>query len=139
MVFIADSLTGFCAGLLWQHELNLKLKLFLETVKRCSQKTQISQENTCFKYSIVMKLQINRVQLYYKGFRRIYIFFEYWEISHKSFFKEPFERLLLHKHSFCLICQHDLVLSQKRCHTYFLAESFLGLICRLATRLWSIF
>ena len=36
LVFFADSRTSFCAGLLWQHELNLKLKLFLVTVQRCS-------------------------------------------------------------------------------------------------------
>ena len=34
-------------------------------------------------------------------------FCEFWEISHKTFFKERFERLLLHKHSFCLLSQHN--------------------------------
>ena len=35
-------------------------------------------------------------------------FCKFWEISHKTFFKEPFGRLLLHEHSFCLLSQHDL-------------------------------
>ena len=59
--------------------------------------------------------------------------------SQKSFLKEPFGRLLLHKHFFCLLSQHDLVPLQKRCHTYFTAEYFLGLICRLGTRVCSIY
>ena len=53
---------------------------------------------------------------------------EFCEISHKIFLKEPFGRLLLHKHSFCLLSQHDLLPFQKQCHTYFRAEYFLGLI-----------
>ena len=64
---------------------------------------------------------------------------EFWEISHEDFFKEPFGRLLLHKHSFCLLSQHNLVPFQKRCYTYFPAEYFLDLICRLGTRVSSIF
>ena len=64
---------------------------------------------------------------------------EFCEISHNTFFKEPFGRLLLHKHSFCLLSQHDLVPFQKRCHTYFPAEYFLGLIYRLGTRVSSTF
>ena len=67
------------------------------------------------------------------------IFCEFWEISHKTFFKEPFGRLLLRKHSFCLLSQHDALPFQKRCYTYFPAEYFLGLIYRLVTRVSSIF
>ena len=66
-------------------------------------------------------------------------FCEFWEISHKTFFKELSGRLLLHKHSFCLLSQHDLVPFRKRCHTNFPAEYFLGLICRLGTRVSSVF
>ena len=58
---------------------------------------------------------------------------------HKTFFKEPFGRLLLQKHSFGLLSQHDLLPFQKRCHTYFPAEYFLALICRLGTRVSSVF
>ena len=47
---------------------------------------------------------------------------EFYEISYKTFFKEPFGRLLLHK---------QLSSFQKWCHTYSAAEYFLGLICRL--------
>ena len=63
---------------------------------------------------------------------------EFSEISHKIFFKEPFGRLLRHKHSYCLLSHHDLLHFEKRCHTYFLAEYFFGLICRLGTRVNSI-
>ena len=61
------------------------------------------------------------------------------EISHNIFFKEPFGRLLQHKHSFCLLPYHDLSLFQKRCQTYFLAEYFFDLLYRLGTRVSSIF
>ena len=59
---------------------------------------------------------------------------EFCKISHNTFFKEPFGRLLLHKHSLCLLSYHDLPPSEKRCHTYFQAEYFFGLICRLRTK-----
>ena len=61
------------------------------------------------------------------------------EISHNTFFKEPFGRLLLHKHSFCLLSHHELLFFQKRCHTHFPAEYFLDLTDRLGTRVSSIF
>ena len=64
---------------------------------------------------------------------------EFCEIFHNIFLKEPFGRLLLHKHSFCLLSQHDASPFQKRCYTYFPAEYFLGLIYRLVTRVSSIF
>ena len=67
------------------------------------------------------------------------LFCEFRKISHKIFFKEPFARLLLHKNKFCLLSEHNLVPFQKRCHKYFSAEYFLGLICRLGTRMSSIF
>ena len=66
-------------------------------------------------------------------------FCEFSEISHKIFFKNPSGRLLLHKHSFCLLSQHDLVPVQKRCYTYFPVEYFLGIFCALGTRVSSIF
>ena len=64
---------------------------------------------------------------------------EFCKISHNTFFKEPFGRLLLHKHSLCLLSQHDTSSFQKRCYTYFPAEYFLGLIYRLVTRVSSMF
>ena len=64
---------------------------------------------------------------------------EFWEIFHKIFLKEPLGRLLHYKHSFCLLSDHGLSPFRKRCHTYFLAEYFFGLICRLETRVNSIF
>ena len=63
---------------------------------------------------------------------------EFCEISHNTFFKEPFGRLLLHKHSLCLFSYHDLSSFQKRCRTFFLAEYFLGFFCRLRTKVSSI-
>ena len=63
---------------------------------------------------------------------------EFCEISHNTFFKEPFGRLLLHKHLLCLFSYHDLSPFQKRCCTFFLAEYFLGFICRLGTKVSSI-
>ena len=56
-----------------------------------------------------------------------------------SFFKEPYGRLLRHKHSFYLLSHHELSHFQKRCYPYFLVEYFLGLICRLGARVSSIF
>ena len=62
---------------------------------------------------------------------------EFCEISHNTFFKEPFGRLLLYKHSLCLLSYHDLSPFQKRCRTFFLVEYFFGLICRLGTKVSS--
>ena len=64
---------------------------------------------------------------------------EFCEISHNTFVKEPFGRLLLHKHSFGFLSHHDLFFFQKRCHGYFPAKYFLDLIYRLGTRVSSIF
>ena len=64
---------------------------------------------------------------------------EFCKISHNIFFKERFGRLLQHKHSLCLLSRLAFLPIQKRCHTYFLAEYFFGLICRLGTRVSSIF
>ena len=64
---------------------------------------------------------------------------EFCEIFHNIFLKEPFGRLLLHKHSFCLLSKHDVWSFQKRCYTYFPAEYLLGLIYRLVTSVSSIF
>ena len=74
-----------------------------------------------------------------KRFRNRWFICELCKISHNVFLKEPFGRLLLHKHSFCLLSRHDASSFQKRCYTYFLAEYFLGLIYRLVTRVSSIF
>ena len=63
---------------------------------------------------------------------------EFCEISHNTFFKEPFGRLLLHKHSLCLFSYHNLSPFQKRCRTFFLAEYFLGFICGLGTKVSSL-
>ena len=63
---------------------------------------------------------------------------EFCEISHNTFFKEPFGRLFLYKHSLCLLSYHDLSPFQKRCRTFLLAEYFFGLICRLGTKVSSI-
>ena len=63
---------------------------------------------------------------------------EFCEIFHNTFFKEPFGRLLLHKHSLCLFSYHALSPFQKLCCTFFLAEYFLGFICRLGIKVSSI-
>ena len=63
---------------------------------------------------------------------------EFCEISHNILFKEPFGRLLQHKHSFCLLSHHDLSQSKTMSHT-FSAEYFFGLIYTLGTRVSSIF
>ena len=60
--------------------------------------------------------------------------YEFCKISHGTFFKEPCYRLLLYKHSFFLLPHHKLSPFQKRCHTHCAADYFLGLICRLRTR-----
>ena len=64
---------------------------------------------------------------------------EFCEISHNIFFKEPFKRLLLHKYSLCLLSHRDLLPFQNRCDTNFPAEYFLGLICRLGKKVSLIF
>ena len=63
---------------------------------------------------------------------------EFCKISHDTFFKELFRRLLPHKHLLCLFSYHDLLPFQKRCRTFFLAEYFFGFICRLGTKVSSI-
>ena len=55
-----------------------------------------------------------------------------------SSFKEPYGRLIRHKHLFYLLPHHELSHFQK-CYPYFLVEYFLGLICRLGARVSSIF
>ena len=64
---------------------------------------------------------------------------EFYEIIHSTFLKEPFGRLLLHKHSFCLLFHQDHLFFQKGCHTYFPAKYFLLLIYRIGTRVSSMF
>ena len=61
------------------------------------------------------------------------------EISHNIFFKESCGRLLLRKHSLCLLSPMTFHFFKKKRHTYFLAQYFSGLICRLGTRVSSIF
>ena len=53
---------------------------------------------------------------------------EFYDISHNTVFRDPFLRLLLLKHLFCLLSHHKRLAFQKRCHAYFPAEYFLGLI-----------
>ena len=60
------------------------------------------------------------------------------EISHNTFFKEPIGRLLLHKHSLCLLSYHDLSPFPERCRAFFLPEYFFGLIFRFGTKVSSI-
>ena len=64
---------------------------------------------------------------------------EFCESSHYIFFNKRFGRLIQHKHLSCLLAHLDFLPFQKRCHTYFLAEYFFGLIWRLGTRESSIF
>ena len=60
------------------------------------------------------------------------------KIFTKTVFKEPFGRLLLHKHLFRLLSHHDLSPFRKRYYTYFPAEYFLSLVCRLGVGVSSI-
>ena len=80
-------------------------------------------------FSMDIRNTITELLLLKKEIRRMFTC-EFCEISDKTFFKEPFGRLLLHKH---------LSSFQKWCHTYFPAEYFLDLIWRLGTRVSSIF
>ena len=50
-----------------------------------------------------------------KRLRNRWFICELCKISHNIFLKEPFGRLLPHKHSFCLLSQHDASSFQKRC------------------------
>ena len=86
-----------------------------------------------------MQQQIYRVNNFIKKEIPAQISCEFCEISPNTILKEPFGQLHLHKHSFCLLSHHNLLFFQKRCHIYFPAECFLGLIYRLGTRVSSIF
>ena len=86
-----------------------------------------------------MKQQIYEVNNFKKNEIPAQISCDFCEISPNTIFKQPFGRLLQHKHSFCLLSHHDLLFFQKRCHIYFPVECFLGLIYRLPTRVISIF
>ena len=55
------------------------------------------------------------------------------------FLQNFFARMLMHDHAFCYCPKRDLLHFQKRCHIHFPAEYFLGLICRLVTKVNSIF
>ena len=61
------------------------------------------------------------------------------EVSHKTSFKKSIRWLLLQKLYVCLASRHDRSSFQKRCHTYFPSENSLGFVCRLRTRVNSIF
>ena len=63
---------------------------------------------------------------------------EFCKISHNIFFKEPFGRLLLHKHSLCLFPYRGLSPFQKRWRSFFLAQYFFCFIYRLGTKVSSI-
>ena len=69
----------------------------------------------------------------------MFFFCEFSEILNNAFFKEPLGRLLLHKTGSVNFASTNFVPFQKRCHTRFPGEFFLGLICRLGTRVSSIF
>ena len=61
MVFIADSRAGFCFGLLWKYELNLRSSHWSSSVKKVFlENVQIPQENTCVEASFLMELQTCR-------------------------------------------------------------------------------
>ena len=60
---------------------------------------------------------------------------EFCEISYNIFFKEPFGQLLQHKHSVCC----PICLSKNDVTNIFWLRIYFGLICRLGTRLKSIF
>ena len=100
---------------------------------------QILQESTWSKTQFSWSCRSTEFNFKKKEILAQMFYCEFSEISHKTFFKEPFGRLLLHKHSFRLFSQLDLVPFQKRCHIYFSAEYFLDLICRLGPRVSSIF
>ena len=101
--------------------------------------SQISQEKPVLKTRFLRSCRSTEFNFIKKEIPAQMFFCEFWEISHKTFFKEPFGRLLLHKHSFCLLSQHDLVPFQKRCPTYFPAGYFFGLTYRLGIRVSSVF
>ena len=84
-----------------------------------------------------MKLHIYRVFfLSIKRFRHRLSLVNSVKLLITLFFKEPFRRLLLHKH---LLSHDDLLFFQKRCHAYFPAGNFLGFIYRLRTKVNSVF
>ena len=100
---------------------------------------KIHQRKTCAKVSFIMNCRSTEFNFIKKDIPAQMFSCEFCEISYNTFFKERIGRLLLHKHSFCLLSHHDLSHFQKRCHTYFLAEYFLILIYKLGTRVRSIF
>ena len=61
------------------------------------------------------------------------------KVAHKTSFKKSIRWLLLQKLYVCLASRHDRSSFQKRCHTYFPSENSLGFVCRLRTRVNSIF
>ena len=70
LVFIADSCTGFCLGLLWKHELYLRSSHWSCSVKKVFLEIlQISQENTCVKASF-KKLQHRYLPVEFTKFLR---------------------------------------------------------------------
>ena len=63
---------------------------------------------------------------------------EFCEISHSTFFNEPFGWLLLPKNLFCLLFHHYFLPFQTQHPTYCPAEYFPGLIRKLEIRVSSI-
>ena len=86
------------------------------------------------KVAVLQSLTLSKQRFRHKRF-----FCELCKISHNTFLKEPFGRLFLHKHSFCLLSQHNAWPFQKRCYRYFPAEYFLVFISWLVKRVSSIF
>ena len=89
----------------------------------------------CKKSVLANSVKFTRKQQ--KGIPEEMLSCEFCKISHNIFLKETFGRLLLHKHSLCLVSYHDLFPFQKRCHTF--SGYFFGLICSLGTKASSMF
>ena len=106
----------------------LQILLLPEAVARC-----FSAEK------VFLQIRQNSQENTKKGISAQLFTCEFCEISHNIFFKERFGRLLHQKQSFCFLSHHYLLPFQKQCHTYFLAEYFFGLICRLGARVSSTF
>ena len=114
--------------------------LWTTASKTCSNLKPVQVFSTCTKDLFLMKLQIYRVNNFIKKDIRAQIFSrEFCQISRNTFSKDPFGWLLPHKHSFFLLSHHDLLFFQKRSHTCFPTEYFVGSFCRLGTRVSSIF
>ena len=96
---------------------------------------QISQENTCFKDS----KDLRSLTLSKNRFRHRCFIVNSGKFFIKPFLKSPSDDWFCINSRSVSFPSTTFVPFQKRCHTYFSAEFFLGLICRLGTRASSIF